>query len=341
VTQLAPLERRIAALAARLAPPSEPMTRLEVASRLGLTLDDWQRDALHSEARQLLLNVGRQGGKSTVAALLGLHEALSRPNALVLAVSPGERQSKLLFRKLMGFYRALGKPVPSVVENKLSLELANGSEVHALPGQEDTIRGFSAVTLLLVDEASRVADDLIAAVRPMLAVTGGRLVTMSTPFGKRGWWWDAWETGGSSWERFEVPAIACPLISAAFLEEERCALPPMWFASEYEIDPNVVCAGGLNPNRICQDCTQAPTAAGAFCQATPGTQCCGGDPACFVGIRVEDNQPACLSTGACRPENDPCTTNADCGGALVCAIGVLAPCGCQGTTPTFCGTPSV
>jgi hypothetical protein len=209
------------------------MTREAMADRLGLTLDDWQRDALRSEARQLLLNVTRQGGKSTVAALLGLHEALTKPNALVLAVSPGERQSKLLFRKLMSYYRILGKPVPAIVENKLSLELANGSEVHALPGQEDTIRGFSAVTLLLVDEASRVADELIAAVRPMLAVSGGRLVTMSTPFGKRGWWWEAWDTGGPSWERFEIPATACPRITAAFLEEERRALPPMFYDSEY------------------------------------------------------------------------------------------------------------
>jgi len=228
------LEKDVAALRAQIAPAATPTTRLEMASRLGIVLDDWQEAALGSEARQLLLNVTRQGGKSTVAALLGLHEALSRPSALVLAVSPGERQSKLLFRKLMGFYRALGKPVPSVVENKLSLELANGSEVHALPGQEDTIRGFSAVTLLLVDEASRVADDLIAAVRPMLAISGGRLVTMSTPFGKRGWWWEAWDAGGADWERFEIPATACPRISPEFLEAERRALPRLWFESEYE-----------------------------------------------------------------------------------------------------------
>lgn len=215
------------------------MSRLAMAEHLGIELDTWQHDALTSASRQLLLNVTRQGGKSTVAALLGLHEALTRPNALVLAVSPGERQSKLLFRKLMGYYRVLrdaGLATPAVVENKLSLELANGSEVHALPGQEDTIRGFSAVTLLLVDEASRVADDLIAAVRPMLAVSGGRLVTMSTPWGKRGWWYQAWSEGGDDWQRFEIPATACPRISAEFLAAERRALPPLWFASEYECE---------------------------------------------------------------------------------------------------------
>lgn len=199
-----------------------------------MTLDDWQRTAITSDAKQLLLNVTRQGGKSTVAAIMGLHEALNHDNALVLAVSPGERQSKLLFRKIMTYYRASGRIKTAVVENKMSLELENGSEIHALPGQEDTIRGFSAVSLLLVDEASRVNDDLMAAVRPMLAVSGGRLVTMSTPWGKRGWWYDAWENGGTDWQRFEVPAWSCPRISPEFLAREKRNMPPLVFQSEYE-----------------------------------------------------------------------------------------------------------
>src|SRR5215213_6349159 len=103
---------------------------------------------------------------------------------------------------MAGYYRRLGRPVPAATENKLSLELANGSEVHALPGDEGGIRGFSGVTLLLVDEASRVPDQLMAAVRPMLAVSGGRLVTMSTPWGKRGWWHEEWANGGDGWKRY-------------------------------------------------------------------------------------------------------------------------------------------
>ncbi len=68
----------------------------------------------------------------------------------------------------------------------------------------------------------------------MLAVSNGRLVALSTPWGKRGWWHDAWANGGADWARVEVPATACPRISPAFLEEERRALGPLWFAGEYE-----------------------------------------------------------------------------------------------------------
>lgn len=64
----------------------------------------------------------------------------------------------------------------------------------SLPGSQDTVRGFSGVRLLIVDETARVANDLYPAVRPMLAVSSGRLLALSTPFGTRGWWYDAWHS---------------------------------------------------------------------------------------------------------------------------------------------------
>ena len=179
------------------------------------------------------LTGGIGSGKSTVAAGLGLHAALYQPGALVLIASPSERQSKLLFRSLVRLYRALGRSVPAEVESRLSLELSNGSEVHALPGKEGTIRGFSGVTLLLLDEASRISDDLIAAVRPMLAVSGGALVALSTPYGRRGWFYEAWAKGGDAWERTLVTAHDCPRITPEFLASERLALGERGFAEEY------------------------------------------------------------------------------------------------------------
>ncbi len=74
---------------------------------------------------------------------------------------------------------------------------------------------------------------MMAAVRPMLSVSGGRLVTMSTPWGRRGWWWTAWSEGGDDWSRYEIPATACPRISPSFLAQERRSLPPTWYAAEY------------------------------------------------------------------------------------------------------------
>ena len=135
----------------------------------------------------------------------------------MLTISPTERQSALLFRQIMRFYRDLGSPVPALIENRLSLELANGSAVYALPGSEANIRGFSSVALMLADEAARIPDSLVAAMRPMLGASDGRLIAASTPAGQRGWWWQAWTEGGDDWERFEVRADTCPRLSPAFL----------------------------------------------------------------------------------------------------------------------------
>jgi hypothetical protein len=211
--------------------PSDPVAMFEL---LGLSPDDWQARVLRSDSKRLLLNCCRQSGKSTTTAGLAVHQAVHVPDSLVLMASPGLRQSSELFKKSLSFYRRLGRPVPSEAETRLTLELTNGSRIVSLPGSEATVRSYSAVSLLLVDEASRVHDDMLASLRPMLAVSNGRLIAMSTPFGQRGWWHAAWTEGGAAWERFLVPASECSRISPDFLAEERKALGPLAYQSEYE-----------------------------------------------------------------------------------------------------------
>jgi hypothetical protein len=205
-----------------------------LAVSAGLMPDPWQVDVLRSLAPRTLLNVTRQGGKSTITAVLAVHDAVYTPDSLVLLPSPSLRQSGELFKKVTRVYTASGRPVPALAETALQLTLANRSRIVALPGKEGTIRGFSGVTRLIVDEAARVPDELYYAVRPMLAVSGGSLIAMSTPFGKRGWWHHEWAEGGESWQRVAVPASECLRISPAFLVEEREALGPWWYAQEYE-----------------------------------------------------------------------------------------------------------
>ena len=170
-----------------------------------------------------------------MASVLALHKALTWPGSLILILAPAERQAKELFSKVVLSYRTLGHVIPTASFTKLGMELSNGSRIEALPGTEKTVRGFSGVDLLIVDEASRVADELYYAVRPMLAVSGGRLLMLSTPFGKRGVFYEEWTSEvGSAWERFAVTAEECPRIPSEFLEEERRTLGPWWFAQEYE-----------------------------------------------------------------------------------------------------------
>jgi hypothetical protein len=204
-----------------------------ILARQGLDPDPWQAQLLRSDAQQTLLLTTRQAGKSTTVAALALHTALYQPGALVLLLAPALRQSTELFLKVMQAYTALGRPVPERESSALRLTLANGSRIVALPGTETTVRGFSGAALLVVDEASRVGDELYFALRPMLAVSSGRLVALSTPFGQRGWFYSTWREGGAAWQRIKVTAHQCPRIAPAFLAQERQALGERWYAQEY------------------------------------------------------------------------------------------------------------
>jgi hypothetical protein len=218
------------ALATDLACALDP-ARLMAAC--GWPPDPWQAQVLRSSAARRLLLCSRQSGKSVTTACLALWTALYEPGALILLLSPSLRQSQELFKKVQDAYRALGYAAPLQAESALRYEMHNGSRIVALPGTEGNIRGYSAVNLLVIDEAARVLDELYYSVRPMLAVSGGRLLALSTPFGKRGWLYQEW-TEGERWERTQITAAQCPRISKAFLDEERRTLPPLWFQSEYE-----------------------------------------------------------------------------------------------------------
>lgn len=200
---------------------------------LGFSADAAQREVLCSGNKRGLLNCTRQWGKSTVTAAKAVHQAVHFPESLTLVVSPSARQTGEFIRKAAGFLRKLKIRPKGDGDNEISLELPNRSRIVGLPGTEATVRGFSAVSLLLVDEAARVSDELYLAIRPMLAVSNGALWLMSTPFGKRGFFYEAWANGGPAWTRIRASAAECPRISRKFLEEERQTMGERWFRQEY------------------------------------------------------------------------------------------------------------
>lgn len=244
----------------------------QVMTAAGLTPDPWQDRVLQSTSRQIALLCSRQVGKSSVAAALAVKTALLEAPATVLVISPSERQSGETVSKAKTMYNALvrkGKQASSAPptrflgtdgaaleadwsnlpakerESALQLHLTNGSRIIGLPGSADTIVGYSGVNLLIIDEAARVVDELYQSVRPMLAVSQGRLLALTTPKGKRGWFWEIfakWKDEGNpatraelkaAWERYEVKATECPRITPAFLAEEQSAMGPAWYRQEY------------------------------------------------------------------------------------------------------------
>lgn len=206
---------------------------VEFARRAGLEPEEWQRAVLRSPSQRIALLCSRQSGKSSLSALFALRQAIHRDESLALVLSPSERQSTELLRKVLTYYRRLGSPVPAESQTGTQLILANGSRIHALPSTEATVRGFSRPELVVVDEASRVGDDYWHAILPMVAASpDARVLVASTPWGS-GWFRDIWERG-PDWERHRIPAEEVAHISAAALREARATLPAWVYRQEYE-----------------------------------------------------------------------------------------------------------
>lgn len=221
-----------ATLNQNLAMVLDPATILD---RIGFgTPDAWQRQVLRSRSERMLLLAHRQSGKSTAVSALAIHTALFEPESLVLLVSASLRQSGELFRKVVGAYESLGRPIPAVEDSATTLALENGSRVVSLPDSADTLVGFSAPRLVVVDEGARTSDETFMSVVPMLTISRGRLVCMSTPLGKRGWFHRAWEDRAASWERIAFRASQNTRLDPAFLAEQRRILGDRWYQQDFE-----------------------------------------------------------------------------------------------------------
>lgn len=216
---------------------------IALAADLQISLDPWQVKVLTSTARRLILLGPRQIGKSTVSGLLGLHVALTLPEALVLLIAPAQDQSKELARTIRGMAARAGMATSerseSIAPTQLSasrIEFANGSRVIALPGaSEATVRGYAKPDVIVVDEASRLRDETYTAIRPMLAThPTGRLLLLSTPWLKSGTFYRTWTSTLPSWERVRVYTHDCPRLTPEYLASEKLELPAWVYAREYE-----------------------------------------------------------------------------------------------------------
>lgn len=203
---------------------------------LGVRLETKQAELLKlasgPQGKRVIFNCSRQWGKSTVGSILATHTALFQNESEVVVVSPALKQSGLFLKKVRKHMQTMGITPRGDGANQQSAVFPNGSRIVGLPADEDTGRGFSSVALLLVDEASRVSDEVYFSMKPSTISSHGGLWLMSTPNGQRGFFYKAWREAGI-WTRVKGPATECPRFSAAQLEEDLRAMGERWFRQEY------------------------------------------------------------------------------------------------------------
>ncbi|MDW8073969.1 MAG: terminase family protein [Nitrososphaerota archaeon] len=216
------------------------------AAETGIRLYKWQRRWLDDDARFRVLLKSRGVGGSFTVALEALVESLLKPGSLTLLVSYSQRQSLELFRKLRTMLSALegaslswaGEVYRSVAvsaETKTQVELGNGSRIISLPNNPDAIRGYRSDSVY-VDEAGMFRNDfeVKSAVAPSIVGRSGRLSLVSTPKGRRGWFYEAWSSGAFS--RHTAHYTEAPHITAGELEGLRKALTELEWLQEMETE---------------------------------------------------------------------------------------------------------
>lgn len=196
-----------------------------------LTPDEWQAEVLTDSSRFITMVCARQVGKSTVVGVKVTHLAMTKPGALILVIAPSLRQSKELMSTIKAMLRLAGAELTK--DNETEVALTNGSRIVALPGSENTVRGFASVDLIVIDEAAFASDTLFYAVYPMIQISRGKIILLSSAYVTNGFFYEIWHNGDQNWKRYRVTAYDCPRYDQQSLEDIRSWTPARQFKCEY------------------------------------------------------------------------------------------------------------
>ncbi len=206
-----------------------------------IQLDKWQQQVLNTKGN-ICLRSGRQVGKSTVISIKVAEYALNHPNKTVMVIASVERQAQLLFEKILSYvYDKDKKQIRKAKDRKTGqymrptksrLNLMNGSTIHCLPTGESGygIRGFT-IDLLVADEAAFIPEDVWTAVTPMLTITRGNIILLSTPHGREGFYYRCFQD--EKYTAFHISSEDCPRKDQSFLDSEKEWMTKVQYAQEY------------------------------------------------------------------------------------------------------------
>lgn len=159
--------------------------------------------------RELWLAIGRRGGKSQIAALLALFEALFNDHrdrlspgevATVMVIAADRKQARAVMRYISGLVNNNAMLRRMIVrENSEAMEFDNRAVIEITTASHRSVRGYTLAAVIADELAFWHTDganpdkEIIAALRPALATLDGKLIALSSPYAKRGALWDAYK----------------------------------------------------------------------------------------------------------------------------------------------------
>ena len=219
--------------------------------------DDYQKKILDTQG-DILVNTGRQVGKTTVFAHKIAYHMLTHPKHQVIVVSLTEDQAQLIIIMILDYFQKHYKDQVQKGKNKPTKSrvwIKNGAHVISRPvgNTGDAVRGFTG-DVLYIDEASGMPELMWKAAMPTLMTTGGQIWMSSTPRGKfvgstndKNYFFKSWENQEDKWKVFNITSeevISKREITdewtndkrdkaLKFLENQKSLLTEMEFRQEY------------------------------------------------------------------------------------------------------------
>ena len=219
-----------------------------VKGRVLFHLYPFQEDVLSDfrNHRFTIINKSRQLGISTLSAGFALWTMMFNKDKTVLCIATKQETAKGMVEKVQFMYNNLpawlkGNQKP-LSDNKLSLKLANNSQIVATSAASDAGRSY-AVSLLLIDEAAFIEgiDKIYTSIKPTIA-TGGGIIALSSPNGVGNWFhktYTAAEEGTGEGKLFKPIKLRWDLHPdriGDWEQTERANMSPRDFAQEYDCD---------------------------------------------------------------------------------------------------------
>jgi hypothetical protein len=154
---------------------------------------------------ELVCVVGRRGGKSSAIAALAVyiaalcrHRLAPGETGLVICVAPDQKQARVCLDYCAGIME--NTPLlAGMIANRTAdtLELTNGHCIEVRSSSFRRLRGFTGLAVIAdeacfwMSENSTNPDvEILAALRPALATTGGMVTIISSPYARRGEVWE-------------------------------------------------------------------------------------------------------------------------------------------------------
>lgn len=215
-----------------------------------IVLDNWQKEILEHKGN-LLLCTGRQVGKTTIFAIKAAEYLVNHPNTKIIIVSLTEDQAKLIIIMILDYLekhhkKLISKGKDRPTQNKVMLTNHSSALARPVGTTGDAVRGFTG-DVLIIDEAARMSELTFASAKPVLLTTAGEIWLCSTPFGKKGYFYESFLNKNGRFKVFHISSekvITERPISESwtehkkeeaikFLEEEKKDMSALQFGQEY------------------------------------------------------------------------------------------------------------